>query len=161
MRNNQLYKDRLIINSDHYLRIVLIGLTIGLSSGLFGIGGCLFTGSYLVTQNFNPRISSFTTGFMTMYSSFISLLQLIIMDRINYSYSLMGLLPVLIGTFIGIKIIMHLINQKQKLSYIVFILATILIATIIIIFTEQIINIVKAADSNKKIFVFDPSNVCR
>ncbi len=52
----------------------IIGLFVGIISSLFGIGGCLFIGSYLMTINFNPRISSFTTSFMTMYSSFSTLI---------------------------------------------------------------------------------------
>jgi hypothetical protein len=71
-------KNDISFNSSSYLKFPLIGLMVGILSGLLGIGGGLFLCPILLIMGINPITATCTSNFLMLFTSSSTSLQFIL-----------------------------------------------------------------------------------
>ncbi|MCO4328464.1 sulfite exporter TauE/SafE family protein [Staphylococcus hyicus] len=102
---------------------VIAAFIIGLTSGLFGIGGgVLMTPLLLIVFRFPPHVAVGTSMMMVFFSSIAGSIGHVIQDHVVWSYSVILILSSYIGAQIGVKV-----NKAIKSDMVVLILRIVML----------------------------------
>lgn len=97
---------------------LLIGLFIGFSSAILGVGGAVVTGPLLIELGFDAREATFTATFIAVFTSISGALQYIFAGLVQMDYLFCCLSIGLVGLWIGMKHILDYVKRTNKTSII-------------------------------------------
>ena len=97
---------------------LLIGLFIGFSSAVLGVGGAVVTGPLLIELGFDAREATFTATFIAVFTSISGALQYIFAGLVQMDYLFFCLSIGLVGLWIGMKHILDYVKRTNKTSII-------------------------------------------
>lgn len=102
---------------------IFIGIFIGFSAAILGVGGAIISGPVLLKMGFHPQESSYTASFMATFTAIVSSIQYVIAGMVPWDYTLMLVLIGFLGLFIGMNFVMSYIKRANKSSLIIICLA--------------------------------------
>ena len=110
-------------------------------------GGMLIS-PFLIYMNILPEVISATNSVSTFFSSFISSIQYINSGKLLPIYSLIFFILSGISSYIGLKLSFYIIKKFKRRSYIIFILALIILISTILLTIISINKIITGKNNN-------------
>lgn len=120
-------------NKKNTLKLGWFSTVTGILSTYLGIGGGMIMSPILLGMNMNPQVVASTLSLTTLFSSFISSLNYILVGKMPYEWSIIGFMIGMLSCFIGINISEIIIKKYKKQSVIILaLLLIILVSTILL-----------------------------
>uniref|UniRef100_A0A0E0JPN3 Sulfite exporter TauE/SafE family protein n=1 Tax=Oryza punctata TaxID=4537 RepID=A0A0E0JPN3_ORYPU len=108
-------------------------LLTGVMSGLFGIGGGLLLNPVLLQIGVPPKTASSTTMFMVLFCASMSMVQFIILGVDGIVTALVYAITCFVASIVGLVVIQGAIRKSGRVSLIVFMVAAILVLSVVVI----------------------------
>lgn len=102
---------------------IFIGMAIGFSAAILGIGGAIISGPFFIKLGFHPQEATYTASFMATFTSIAGTIQYVISGMVAWDYTLMCFSTGIFGLFVGMKYVLEYIKKTNKASYIIYCLA--------------------------------------
>lgn len=95
----------------------------GIMAGLLGIGGGLIFGPLLLEMGLNPLVSTATSNFLVLVTSFSTSVQFILIGAMNFNYGLFCTVCSTLGSYMGTVAIQRLLEKTGRTSVLIFTMA--------------------------------------
>lgn len=105
------------------IKSIFIGIVIGFSAAILGIGGAIISGPVLLRMGFLPQEATYTASFMATFTAIVGSIQYILAGMVTWDYTLMLVCTGLFGLVVGMTYAMDYIKKHNKASLIVVCLA--------------------------------------
>jgi len=136
------------------LTYLLIGSFCGGMAGALGLGGGVVFNPLLIGMGVPPTVATSTGMYMILFSSFASSLVFITFGGLTIDYAIWIGIWSVVGIIIGLKVIANIIKKYNRPSIVVFVLATVLFVSSIMVPIFNAKNLVKQIDLGKDIWKF-------
>jgi uncharacterized membrane protein YfcA len=93
--------------------MILLGVFVGLLSGLLGVGGGALLMPILILLGFDAKKVAVTMSFVIPFSTFAAFLTYLSIIKINWTLLLIATIAAIIGGYVGNYIMHFKLNQKQ------------------------------------------------
>jgi len=134
----------------------VISLIAGIAAGFLGIGAGIVIGPLLLEMGVLPQVATATSSYMILFTSSATTAQFLILGRLDWQQGLwfmaIGLFAAMLGQFGVAKIV----QRFKKQAFINFLLATIIVISIILVGVLDGINIASDVKNNIPIWHFNP-----
>ena len=124
-----------------------MGILIGVLVGVIGFGGFIVS-PILLSLNIDPEITTLSSLFTIMITSLSAFIQFYIAGVTNWKYSLYFMACAHIGSLIAILIVRKFFLKIGRKSFLVFALVFIFFASLFIIPTFGVINLINQQNEN-------------
>jgi uncharacterized membrane protein YfcA len=152
--NNYLTTESDIIYSNkNIIKIIIISSITGILTTYIGIGGGPLIIPLLIHLRISPDVVIATGSMSGLFTSLISIINYAISSKLLWKYALSYMLSSSVGAYIGLILLNKLIKKNQ--SYIVFLVALLLLTSIVLLIINLIISNGKNAFINFKF-----NNIC-
>ena len=91
---------------------------------------------------------------MALFTSIASAAQYILVDEISWDYTIALALATFTGTVLGLKVLLNWLSKKNKNSYIIFLLAAVIVISIPLMIFSGVSDIIATAKKNGDIWSF-------
>jgi len=118
------------------LTSIFLGLVIGFTAAILGVGGALISGPLLLKLGFHPQEATYTASFMATFTAIAGALQYILAGMVKWDYCIMCFVVGILGLYVGMNYVMAYIKRQNKASIIIFCLAICIgFSTLVLIFS--------------------------
>ncbi|XP_031504054.1 sulfite exporter TauE/SafE family protein 2-like isoform X2 [Nymphaea colorata] len=131
------------------LLFLLIAVASGSLSGLFGIAGGMIISPILLQMGIPPHIAAATTSFMVSFSASMSAVQYLLLGLKHLDYALCFSTLCFISSWIGLVVIQKPIKRYGRASLIVFLVATIMAISTVLITSFGALNVWRESSQGK------------
>ncbi|AYV81608.1 MAG: hypothetical protein Harvfovirus45_5 [Harvfovirus sp.] len=137
-RNYNFSSSDLSWDAGMFAKFIGVSCCVGIVSSFLGLGGGILINPFFIAIGMSPLIASYTSPYITFYSSLISSIQYIfIKKQVLPYYGILFFLEAIGGTLIGIYIIQKLKEFRIIILLLIFIMIT-SIVLLVIIFVKDI-----------------------
>jgi len=98
----------------------------GLCAGMFGIGGGIVKGPLMLEMGVLPSVSSATAAFMILFTTASAASTYVVFGMLKYDYAMPLFVVGFVCTWIGQKVVDHLVKKYNNSSYIIFSIALVI-----------------------------------
>ncbi|KAK3133135.1 hypothetical protein QOZ80_6AG0532820 [Eleusine coracana subsp. coracana] len=137
----------------------LFGILAGLVGGLLGLGGGFIMGPLFLELGIPPQVSSATATFAMMFSSSMSVVEYYLLHRFPMPYAAYFTAVAFIAAIIGQHFVRRLIKWLGRASLIIFILASMIFISAILLGGVGISNIVHKMERHQYMG-FETESLC-
>jgi uncharacterized membrane protein YfcA len=141
-------------NKSNIFKVITSGFFTGVIGSMFGIGGSVVCSPILIQLKLHPLEANYTASFMTLFTSIASALQYILVEEISWDYTIVLMVLTFISTVLGLKYLLIWLSNNNKQSYIIFLLAFVILGSIVSILYSGITDIIAMAKNNGDIWSF-------
>lgn len=121
----------------------------GLIAGLLGVGGGAIMNPLLLNLGYRPEVSTASSSFVVLFTAFVSTIQYIINNSIDFYYGVWLFVTSICGSAIGTFLILRAIAKFKRVSIIVLMLAAVMIISLIGIPLFGILEIIRKINQGK------------
>lgn len=100
-------------------------------AGALGLAGGLIIGPILLAMNIDPAVSTATTNFMNTLTSMCTTIQFALLSKVEWDYAGIFMVISVIASVVGTNVLKIVVEKYNKKSIMVFVVATVLIASTI------------------------------
>jgi len=138
--------------------LVGVGATaIGLITSLLGVGGGVLTVPMLLELGMIPEVATAVSSVMVLLNSASSVVQFVILGRIDGGYGAVLVCIGLCGSLLGMRVIGYIVDKYDKSSVIVLVLVVALAASVVLVTVEGGLQIAQNVRiGNSAAFDFNP-----
>ncbi|KAJ6838174.1 uncharacterized protein M6B38_319845 [Iris pallida] len=136
----------------------LCGILAGLVGGLLGLGGGTILGPLFLELGVPPQVSSATTTFSMLFSSSMSVVEYYLLKRFPVPYASYFVAVALISALVGQHAVGKLIKKLGRASLIVFVLASTIFISALLLGGVGLEKMVKRIDQHEYMGF---SNICK
>jgi len=138
--------------------LVGVGATaIGLITSLLGVGGGVLTVPMLLELGMIPEVATAVSSVMVLLNSASSVVQFVILGRIDGGYGAVLVCIGLCGSLLGMRVIGYIVDKYDKSSVIVLVLVVALAASVVLVTVEGGLRIAQNVRiGNSAAFDFNP-----
>lgn len=134
----------------------IFSLIAGVAAGFLGIGAGVVIGPLLLEMGILPQVATATSSYMILFTSSATTAQFFIFGRLVWQYALwfwtIGLFAAMIGQYVVVKII----QKYKKQAFVNFLLATIILLSIILVVIVDGLNLSDQIKQHAPIWKFNP-----
>lgn len=123
------------------IRYPIICSGAGMCAGMFGIGGGIVKGPLMLEMGVDPQVSSGTAAFMIFFTAGAATVSFALFGLLQKDYAIFFFTFGLIFTYIGQVVSEHAIKKLGRSSIIVFLIASIIIASTCLMGIEGVHNV--------------------
>lgn len=115
---------------------IFLGLIIGFTAAILGVGGAMIAGPVLLRLGFHPQEATYTASFMATFTAVAGALQYVLAGMVKWDYSIMCFVVGMFGLIVGMNYVMAYIKRQNKASIIIYCLAVCIgFSTLVLIFS--------------------------
>ena len=135
-------------------KLLMLGFVGGWVAGALGLGGGSIYNPALLSMGIPPKVSSATGLVLVTFSTFASTLFFFLNDLLNITYALeIGLMSV-VGMMLGSCIANHYVKKSGRQSIIVWVLAFLLIISVVVIPIIGTLSLLQDVDEGLDVMAF-------
>lgn len=129
--------------SNKLVVVLLYSYAAGVAAGLFGLGGGLVLGVYMISIGLNPEYTTALTGFTLLWVASSTSVQYAIIGAVHMTHAGIFMAISLIGSFIGNIILRWLVRKFNRPSILIWVIFFIMIISGIVIPYDMVIRSIK------------------
>ena len=134
--------------------LCLIAFIGGVMAAIVGIGGGVIFNPMLLEFGLPPQVASNTGMYLVVYTTFSNTFQFMINKALNYAWGSWLAIWVLIGTFVGLKIVNLTVKRTGRGSIIVFVLSAVLLLASLISGVYNGVELSNQSKDGEQVFDF-------